>query len=36
MNRQKNPAGLDRRDEMILVIIALVVPLLAIPSMAGF
>ena len=35
MSNRKQPSGLDRRDEWVLVIFAVLVPLLAIPAMLG-
>jgi hypothetical protein len=35
MTQQKKQARLDRRDEVILLIIAIIVPLAALPAMTG-
>ena len=36
MNARKAPKGLDRRDEIVLTIFAVIVPLAAVPAMLGF
>lgn len=35
MNDKSRSMGIDRRDELVLVIFAVLVPLLAIPAMLG-
>jgi len=35
MNRQTRKANIDRRDEIVLVAIALLIPLATLPAMIG-
>ena len=36
MFRRKNTPNLDRRDEIMLAVIALLIPLATLPAMLGF
>jgi len=36
MSKQTNNSGIDRRDEIVLGLVALLIPLATLPAMFGF